>query len=210
MYHYLIKLQEKLAKRIIIQTYNKNIQHVAGIDVAFLGDFAFASICVLNKDLKITEIVTSKKLVTFPYIPGLLSFREMPAIFEAYKKLKTTVDLFIIDGQGIAHPRDIGIASHMGVIFNVATIGCAKSKLSGIFIDPNKTKNSYSPLYVKNKIAGVVFRSRENVKPIFISPGNLTDVESSVNIVKLYITRYRLPEPTRYAHIYANKAKKNL
>ncbi|MGA1862786.1 deoxyribonuclease V [Deferribacter thermophilus] len=212
MYNHLINLQKKLAKRVRLTPYKKDFKLIAGIDVSFSikHSLSFCSIVVLNKYFELIEVSCSFKKINLPYIPGLLSFRELPVIFQAYKKLKNKPDIFILDSQGIAHPRKLGLASHFGVVFNVPSIGCAKSKLVGTYKVPPAKKLSFTELIYKNEIVGYVLRSRENVKPIFISPGNLVDFDSSLNIIKQMLNKYRLPEPTRLAHIYAEKFKKHI
>ncbi|BAI80331.1 deoxyribonuclease V [Deferribacter desulfuricans SSM1] len=209
MYSHLIKLQKKLAKKVKITPFNKDINLIAGIDVSFSikHSLCFCSIVILNKNLEIVEISNAHRKINLPYIPGLLSFRELPAIFLAYKKLKSHPDIFILDSQGIAHPRKLGLASHFGVVFNVPTIGCAKSKLVGKYKEPGHNKGDYTKLYHKNELVGYVLRSRTNVKPIFISPGHLVDFESVLKIVLSTTCKYRIPEPTRQAHISAEKYK---
>jgi deoxyribonuclease V len=211
MYEHLIRLQNKLALKIHLQSFNKPINYFGGIDVAFTKNYAVASIVVLDKNLKVCEVTNGIKRITFPYIPGLLSFREFPTIYNAFKKLTIKPDIFIVDGQGIAHPRKLGIASHIGVVLNIATIGCGKSNLYGIYNEPPNIKFSYTYLYdSKSSYIGVVLRTKENVKPIFISPGNNIDLASSLEIIKECTTKYRLPEPIRWAHYYAGIFKKNL
>ncbi len=144
-----------------------------------------------------------------PYIPGLLSFRETPAIIEALKKINKEPDVILIDGQGIAHPRSFGIASHIGVIYDKPAIGVAKSKLIGEFNSIGDRKGEYSFLIYKNKIIGAALRTKNNVKPIFVSIGNKITLEKAIEITLKFCTKYRLPEPVRLAHIYVTKYKNN-
>ena len=141
----------------------------------------------------------SKPKGKFPYIPGLLSFREIPAIIKVMEKLTHLPDLLMVDGHGIAHPRRMGIAAHLGVITNMPSIGVAKKRLTGQFEQPQSAKFSESKLYYKDELIGVVLQSRERTKPIFISPGNMIDIRSSLEIVKSCIIKHKLPEPTRLA-----------
>ncbi|KAA0258221.1 endonuclease V [Deferribacter autotrophicus] len=210
MYKHLRILQEKLFKKTVIKEFDKNINLAAGIDVSFSkkDNLAFCSIVVVDKDFNIVEVQNSHKKINMPYIPGLLSFRELPVIYDTYKKLRVKPDIFILDSQGIAHPRKFGLATHFGVVFGVPSIGCAKSKLVGDYVEPELEKGSFSYLYYKNEKLGVVLRSRTKVKPIYVSPGHLTDIESSMRIVMQFVNKYRLPEPTRHAHIYAEKYKR--
>ncbi|MDY6820733.1 MAG: endonuclease V [Deferribacterota bacterium] len=209
MYGYLINLQRRIASKVILEPFKSNIDYFGGIDVAFSKNFAFAAIVILDSSFNLVDVACGISKIKLAYIPGLLSFREFPAIYQAYKNLNIKADIYLVDGQGIAHPRGLGIASHIGVILNIATIGCAKKKLVGDYINPPNKKFSYTYLY--NSIdtpIGAIVRSRERVKPIFVSPGHKTDIESSVNIIKRVITKYRLPEPIRYAHQYADRFKK--
>jgi deoxyribonuclease V len=157
--------------------------------------------------LRIVEISIARIKMTFPYIPGFLAFREAPAILEAWEKLKTKPDLLIFDGQGLAHPRRFGLACHLGVLFDMPSIGCAKSHLFGDYPEPSKEKGAYSYLLdpqKKDKI-GAAVRTRANVSCIYISPGNHTDIDSSVRTIFAMTRRYRLPEPIRFAHQYSGK-----
>jgi deoxyribonuclease V len=170
-------------------------------------------------DFELIETATAQQKLTFPYIPGLLSFRESPVCIAAVEKLKTKPDLFIIDGQGIAHPRRLGLAAHLGLFFDKPTIGCAKSRLTGRFEEPPLEKGSYSLLRdVKNKSShksrtvsdeniGAVVRTRTNVKPVFVSVGNKCLLKDAIGITLACTTKYRLPEPTRLAHQLVGKLK---
>ncbi|MGA1846625.1 endonuclease V [Deferribacter abyssi] len=212
MYKQLRVLQEKLSKKAIIKKFDKKVNFAAGIDVSFSkrDNLAFCSIVVVDKDFNILEVQNFHKKINMPYIPGLLSFRELPVIYGAYKKLKVPADIYILDSHGIAHPRKFGLATHFGVVFGVPSIGCAKSKLVGEFVEPELEKGSFSYLYYRDEKVGVVLRSRTKVKPIFVSPGHLLDIESSVRIVMQFLGKYRLPEPTRQAHIYAERYKRSI
>jgi len=138
--------------------------------------------------------------LSFPYIPGLLSFREAPVCIAAVEKLKLEPDVFIIDGQGIAHPRRLGLASHLGLFFDKPTIGCAKSRLTGQFEEPPPKKGTYSLLKDKDEVIGAVVRTRTNVAPVFVSVGNKCSLEGAIEVTLSCTTKYRLPEPTRLAH----------
>lgn len=189
----------------------KKIRTVAGVDVSYdkNSDIFFASIvCLRYKDLEILESVSAKGRVSFPYIPGLLSFREGPVVLKAFKKLKTKPDVMVFDGHGISHPRKMGIASHMGIILNMPTVGCAKSKLTGNFKEPGPKKGSSSPLLNKDgERIGLVLRTRTSVKPLFVSTGHMVSLNSAKKIAMKCTDRYRLPEPTRQAHIMSNRAR---
>jgi len=198
-----INLQKKLAERV--KHIKKKIQPkiVAGLDCAFSkdGQRIIAAVVVLKMpDFELIETVHAVKKVTFPYIPGLLSFREAPVCLAAVEKLRNQPDVFIIDGQGIAHPRRLGLAAHLGLFFDKPTIGCAKSRLTGKFNEPPPEKGAFTPLKDKDEIIGSVVRTRSKVKPVFVSVGNKCLLEDAIEITLACTTKYRLPEPTRLAH----------
>ncbi len=186
---------------------------VAGADVSFSkkDPRIFAAVVVLKlPELEIVEIATAVDTASFPYVPGLLSFREIPILIQAFKKLKQTPDIVLCDGQGIAHPRGIGLASHLGLFLDIPTIGCAKSRLIGEYRPVGEKQWSKSLLKHKGETVGTVLRTRAQVKPLFISPGHLIDLNGSVSIVKKCTGRFRLPEPTRQAHIAVNQLRKEV
>lgn len=178
------------------------IQTVAGIDVSVKNNQSRAAIVVLSfPDLMLIEAVTALQPTPFPYVPGLLSFREAPVILEAFEKLVTVPDVCIFDGMGRIHPRKIGIASHVGLwLPDIPTIGCGKTHYLGDYAPVGVEKGSISPLTYRGEQLGVVLRTRTNVKPVYISSGHQCDLESAVRLVQLCVTRYRLPEPIRFAH----------
>jgi deoxyribonuclease V len=145
--------------------------------------------------------------ITFPYIPGYLSFREAPAILQLIELYAKNVDIFIFDGHGIAHPRGLGIASHIGVLADIVTIGCAKKKLIGTYQDPGIEKGAASDLVYKDNVVARVLRTREKVKPVFVSVGHRVNLDQATDLIQSCCTRYRLPEPTRLAHQLVTKAK---
>ncbi len=184
---------------------------IAGLDCAFdkADGHALAAAVVLSFPLlDVIETATARVPLTFPYIPGLLSFREAPACLAAIEKLKTTPDLFLIDGQGIAHPRRLGIAAHLGLFVNRPTIGCAKSRLTGTYTEPGPNKGNWTPLMDGDETIGAVVRTRTDAKPLFVSPGHLCDLEEAVFLTLLLAIRYRLPEPTSLAHQQVTAMKK--
>jgi len=203
-------LQKRLACRVKLTPLKKTIQTVAGIDCAFSGNGQkiIACIVVLKfPEFEIIEILSAVRKVRFPYVPGLLSFREAPVCIAAAKKLKTEPDLFIIDGQGIAHPRRLGLAAHLGLFFDKPTVGCAKSRLVGQYKLPGTHKGRYTWLNDKDEVIGAVVRTRSNVKPVFISVGNRCLLEDAIKISLACVTKYRLPEPTRLAHQQVSKKR---
>jgi deoxyribonuclease V len=205
-----IELQRTLAKRIKIRPFEKKIKTVAGIDCGFTKDKKNIVACIIvfsTGTFEILEAAYSILPITFPYIPGLLSFREAPVCLAAAEKLKIVPDCIIVDGQGIAHPRRLGLACHLGLFLDIPTIGCAKSRLIGDFKEPGLAKGSISPLINKGEIIGSVVRSRSNVKPVFVSAGHKCRLSDAVRIVLDCCGRYRLPEPSRIAHQTVTKLK---
>ncbi len=196
-------LQGRLATRVRVVPIRKTIHLVAGLDCAFSKDHRRigAVIVVLSfPELEVVETVQAAAEVRFPYVPGLLSFREAPVCLKAAEKLKCRPDVFLVDGQGYAHPRRLGLASHLGLFLNRPTIGCAKSRLIGTYEEPASVKSSMTALYDGTEIIGAVLRTRTEVKPLFISVGHRCTLGDAVKIALRCCTRYRLPQPTRLAH----------
>lgn len=183
---------------------------VAGIDCAFSkdGEKILAAVVVLRlPDFELVETVSAVREVTFPYIPGLLSFREAPVCIAAVEKMASWPDVFIIDGQGIAHPRRLGLAAHLGLFFDRPTIGCAKSRLTGDFEEPPLEKGAHTLLTAQSETIGAVVRTRTGVKPVFVSVGNKCVLDDAIKIVLACAVKYRLPEPTRLADQAVGKLK---
>ena len=205
-----IALQHELRKKIKITLLRKKIKYIGGADVSMslFATKGFAGFVTLSFDeLEEVDHAVVKDKINFPYIPGLLSFREIPMLLKAWEKLKKKPDLIIVDGVGIAHPRRLGIASHLGLVLGVPTIGCAKSLLTGVYEEPGIEPGSISYMhdkYNKEEIIGAVLRTKPGVKPIFISPGHLITLEESIKIVLGCVKKHRLPEPTRLAHNKVN------
>lgn len=203
------EIQELLGAKKKITPLRKRPAYVAGVDSAFLGDRIISVACVFKyPELIPLEDRHRVRKVTFPYIPGLLSFREGPAVIEALGDLKIKPELIIFDGQGIAHPIGLGIASNTGVLLGVPSIGCAKSRLIGEYMEPGEKKGSWSPLCNKGQVIGAVLRTQDGVKPLFISPGHLIDLEGAIETVMACTGKYRLPEPVRRADMLSKKFKK--
>lgn len=213
-------LQVDLARKVQFTPIKGNPKVIAGIDCAFSQDgkriLAAVVILVLPK-FELVETVNAIRDVSFPYIPGLLSFREAPVCIDAVEKLQTCPDVFIIDGQGIAHPRRLGLAAHLGLFFDKPTIGCAKSRLTGAYQEPHSGKGAYSPLTDEKakdqnnaETIGAVVRTRTNVKPVFVSVGHKCLIEDAIKITLMCAVKYRLPEPTRLAHQRVSKLKLEL
>lgn len=183
------------------------IKSVAGIDVGYRSNGAItqAAIVTLNyPDLVQIETSTALTPTSFPYIPGLLSFRELPAILEAFHKLRTKPDLLLCDGHGYAHPRRFGLACHLGVTVEIPSIGVGKTRLIGEHRSLESKRGSWTPLVDEGEIIAAVLRTRENVKPIFVSIGHRISLESAIALVLNCAPKYRLPEPIRQAHALAS------
>jgi len=203
-------IQLKFQKKIVLQTLQKPIRYIAGADVSYSRKLnkCFSAVTIFNyPDMEIVEQKVSSKTVEFPYIPGYLTFREAPVLLSAFEKLQIKPDLILFDGQGIAHPCQMGIASHLGLFLNLPSVGCAKSRLVGIYENPRIERWSQSDLFYKNKKIGKVVRTRSGVKPVFVSPGyGITIEEASEWILKTSI-KYRIPEPIRQSHITVNRLR---
>ncbi len=200
-------LQERLAAQVIRENQLGPVTSVAGVDVGIRADTAQAAVVVLNyPQLEVVDYALAARPVTFPYVPGLLSFREGPVILEALEKVTRSPGLLIFDGQGIAHPRRLGIASHIGLIVDLPTIGCAKSRLCGSYEEPAFEWGSYTFLTDKGEIVGAAVRTRSGIKPVFVSIGHRIDLSTSVDYVLNCCRGYRLPETTRWAHRLAGGA----
>ncbi len=203
-------IQRRLRESLKFVPFKREKFYVAGIDVSYKKVFnaSLSAIVVMEyPSMEVVDSATYRLKTTFPYIPGFLSFREAPAIFKAWEMLKVEPDLLVFDGQGIAHPRGIGLASHVGILLDKPSIGCAKSHLYGKYKQPSLEKGAFT--YLKHpasgEVIGAVLRSRRNVSCIYVSPGHLMDVESSIRIIFSLVDKYRLPEPVRLAHIYSKK-----
>jgi deoxyribonuclease V len=205
------RLQEELASSVVAGPALdlSGVRYVAGADVSTQGDVAYATVVVLDfPGLSPVEIKGFEAPLRFPYVPGLLSFRELPSVVGALERVETEVDALILDAQGIAHPRRMGLASHLGIFLDVPTVGCAKSLLVGSFQEPGREKGSATDLVHRGEVVGKVLRTRDGVSPVYVSVGNGIDLASSVELVLACCTRYRLPETTRQAHNAANRLRR--
>jgi len=203
-----VEIQERLKKSIILRGSAKDCRLIAGADASYIkgSEIFYASVIVFNlQTMERVEEVTASGKVDFPYIPGLLSFRESPILLKAFAKIKSGPDVIILDAQGIAHPRGIGLASHIGLLLDKSTIGCAKTRLIGEYNEVGGEAGCHSQLTVKNKIVGAVLRTRKNVKPVFVSPGHKIDLKTSIALILKSCRGYRLPEPVRQAHNLVKK-----
>lgn len=212
-YQEAVAIQREMAGRVRLCRLTSPPRLIAGTDVAFesRSGLAIAAVVVVDgTTLKAVARVTRVCPVCFPYIPGLLSFRELPALLECFAELDLEPDAVICDGQGIAHPRGLGLAAHLGLLLQIPVVGCAKSRLVGEFAEPGASRGCQTPLAYQGRQVGSVLRTRTGVKPVFVSPGHLVSFDDAVRLVLAATTRYRLPEPTRLAHQAAGQAKPGL
>lgn len=202
------EIQRILKQKVKIIPLLKEPRFIAGADAAFSKDRVIGAVCLYKyPELVLIESTHAVTKLSFPYIPGLLSFREGTAIIKALNNLKVKPDVILLDGQGIAHPEGLGIASHIGTLLNIPAIGCAKSRLVGNYTEPGNKKRQYSVLKYKGKKVGAVLRTRDNVKPVFVSAGHLIDLNGAIEIVLKCTTNYRIPEPLRQADHVSKKLR---
>ncbi len=204
----LLTAQKIAAERAVIRDDFTPIRLIAGADQAFVGDMMLSGITVLDyPSLEVMECVFSIEQVIFPYIPTFLSFREGPAIMSAFEKLKNRPDILMVDGAGINHPRRAGIATHVGVALDVPTIGITKKLLCGSGEEPDEVGKAAPLLYEARKV-GWLLKSIKRGRAIIVAPGHRVSLDSSLSIVQSCLRGYKLPEPVRIAHLYANEKKK--
>jgi deoxyribonuclease V len=211
-YHKAKEIQNELRKRLILRDegISRRIRTIAGADISYSkgSNIFFAAVVVLDfETMNIIEQVSSSGAVDFPYIPGLLTFREGPILLEAFRKLSSSPDIIIFDGQGIAHPRGIGLASHMGLFLDTPTIGCGKTRLIGSYDETGNEPGDYSPLTYNSETVGAVLRTKKKVKPVFVSQGHKISLKKAIEITLSSCRGYRLPEPTRKAHLAAGEVR---
>lgn len=202
-----IALQKRLASQVISEGRLEQPRYVAGVDVGFEDNnrITRAAVAVLSyPQLDLVDQGIARRPTCFPYIPGLLSFREIPAILDALARLSIEPEVLLCDGQGLAHPRRLGIACHLGLITGLTSIGVGKTRLVGRYEEPGPEKGDWSPLLDKGECIGAVLRSRSGIKPIYISIGHRIDLSSAIELVMGCVTRYKLPETTRWAHRLAS------
>ncbi len=202
-----IVIQQELRQEVVTQDQFGTVRYVAGIDVGFEQDGAItrAAVAVLTyPELEFCDQAIARRPTTFPYIPGFLSFREVPAVLDALEQVKTTPDLLLCDGQGLAHPRRFGIACHLGVLTNLPAIGVAKSRLIGKHEEAPNSRGAWVPLRQKGETIGAVLTTRVGTKPLYISSGHRVSLETAIAYVMGCTTKYRLPETTRHAHKLAS------
>lgn len=202
-----IALQKELATYVVRRAELGEVRRIGGVDASYRDGLARAAVVVLSyPDLEILDYTVVTRPIEYPYVPGLLTFREGPAVLDAFEQVRTMPDLLIFDGQGIAHPRRIGIASHIGVLLDVPAIGCAKRRLRGRYEPPGPERGSFTYLMDKEEVLGAVVRTRTGVKPVFVSIGHRVDLPSAIHYVLSCGRGYKLPEPTRWADKIAGGA----
>ncbi len=197
------EIQESLKDRILLEKTFKKVDAIGGADVAYAkkGEHLLGAMVILSfPDLETIDMAVAEGQTSFPYIPSLLSFREGPILLKTFSQLRIKPDVMIFDGHGTAHPRRFGLASHLGLWLNLPSIGCAKTPLSIHYPTPGGLKGSYEVIQKEGKAVGVVLRTKENVKPLFISPGHRIDLFTSIQLVLACCRRFRIPEPLRHAH----------
>lgn len=209
--HQAVQLQQQLRERVRITSLTTPVRTIAGADISFskYSSLVYASIVVLElPNLNTIEEVGAVSEMAFPYVPGLLSFREVPALLKAWEKLTTEPDVVMLDGQGIAHPRRIGIASHFGLFIDRPTLGCAKSVLVGKYQEPLTQRGAWTPMLHQGQTIGAALRTKTNVGTVFVSPGHRLDLSAAIDITLQCNGGYRIPEPTRRAHNSANTLRR--
>ena len=211
-YRTAVAVQEKLRVELILEDGpSRDLCLVAGADISCArgDDRVYAAVVVLDAEsLEVAEAATFCGRTSFPYIPGLLSFREGPALLRAFGKLRRRPDAVLFDGQGIAHPRGFGLAAHLGLILDIPAVGCAKTRLIGSHEEPGAGRGQLSPLRHDGTVIGAVLRTKDRVKPVFVSQGHRVSLERAVEIVLRCARRYRIPEPVRQAHILVNQIRR--
>lgn len=208
-----VSLQRQLAGSVLLKPIPASFEVLAAADIGYVAaveKLAAAVVTFTWPDLVPIERVWGSYPITFPYIPGLLSFREIPPLLKVFEKLERPPDVVLCDGQGLAHPRRLGLACHLGLWLGVPTVGCAKKLLCGRHEALGRERGNCRPLVLEDGTVGFVFRSRDGVKPIYISPGHLADLETSLDIVRRCMGRYRIPEPLRQAHNLATQMRRRL
>lgn len=199
-----VAIQRDLAGKVRIEPLAGDIRHIAGVDVSVRGSRVQTAIVVLEiATLQLVDKAIWHGDVQFPYIPGLLSFREMPAILPALEQLSITPDVFMTDSQGLAHPRRMGLACHFGVLLDRPAFGVAKTRYIGRYEEPGMAKGDRSRLEDRDELIGAVVRTRANVKPVFVSAGHRVTLDDAIRLTMDTTTRYKIPEPTRLAHKYS-------
>jgi deoxyribonuclease V len=206
-----IAVQNRLRQQVILEDHLSAVHAIAGVDVSFSRDASsgWGGIVILQMpELSLVESWTAQGTLSFPYIPGLLSFREIPLLLPVLEKVQHIPDVILCDGQGITHPRGLGIASHLGLLLNIPTVGVAKSRLIGSYQEPGPAPGNYTYLYGQaGEIIGAVLRTKVQTNPLFISPGHRISLERAITLVMQSLRGFKLPEPTRLAHQLVNRGR---
>lgn len=207
-----IALQKQLRQHLRHQPLSQTPTTIAGCDISFnkFEETVYAGIVVLRLDT--LETIAESGVIgtaTFPYIPGLLTFRELPALLQAWEQLAVLPDVVMVDGHGTAHPRRMGIAAHAGLFFDRPTFGCGKSVLVGRYHEPQPERGSWSPMWHQSETIGAALRTKNKVNPVYVSPGHLIDLPTAIGLTLRCDGGYRLPEPTRRAHNFVNGLRRN-
>jgi deoxyribonuclease V len=205
-----VRIQLQFKSRITLQSQCENPQLITAVDTAYNeknSRLYAAAVTLKYPELENVERAVAEMEAGFPYIPALLAFREGPVILKALARLSTRPDVIIYPGHGVAHPRSFGMACHLGLLTDIPAIGCAKKCLTGDFRQPSEEKGSCSSLFVSNVEVGFVYRTKDDVKPMFITPGYKCSIRDAIDIIVGCLTQYRMPEPLRLAHLFANKYK---
>lgn len=198
--------------QIEIAPLTQEVHTIAGADISFnkYSSIVYAGIVVLRlPSLETIEEVAVVTTAEFPYVPGLLSFREAPALLQAWERLRTEPDVAVFDGQGTAHPRRMGIAAHMGLFIQRPSIGCAKSVLTGKFAEPAPERGAWTPMVDRQEVVGAALRTKNKVQPVYVSPGHRIDLPGAINLLLRCDGGYRIPEPTRRAHHLVNEVRRS-
>lgn len=207
-----MEIQRRLREKLrFVPLEAERVRWVAGADVSFDkgSDTIFAAVVVLElPQLTPVDEATAITVTRFPYIPGLLSFREAPAVLKAFEKVTRWPEAVLLDGQGLAHPRRMGLACHLGLLLDLPAVGCAKSLLVGTYEEPAPQAGSFSPLWDRGEVVGAALRTRDHTSPIFVSPGHKIDLESAIRLVLRCVAGHRQPEPTRQAHVRVNHLRR--
>lgn len=205
-----VALQAQLREQIRLVPLTRPVQTIAGADISFnrFSDVVYAGMIVLRfPSLEVIDRATVITTVRFPYIPGLLAFREVPVLLQAWAGLTVKPDVLVLDGHGTAHPRKTGVATHFGIVAGTPTIGCAKSRLTGRFDPLPEEAMTTSDLILKGEKIGEALRTKKKTNPVFVSPGHLITQEESTELIRQCVTKYRIPEPTRLAHLLVNEVR---
>jgi deoxyribonuclease V len=206
-----VALQRELAVRVDTRSPLTRCDLIAGADVSYgrFSNLFFAGVVVLRtSDWAVVESRGAVRTSLFPYVPGLLSFREAPALLDAFEKLESEPDAVMLDGQGLAHPRRLGLACHIGLWLDRPSLGCAKTVLTGRYKEPGRKAGSVTSLRDKDEVIGAAVRTKDAVKPVFVSAGHRIDLPSAIRLVLLGARGYRIPEPTRQAHLFVNRLRR--